>query len=81
MLKGKCHSCDRMIQKTVTDTCIYCGASLEAGQRFTAEEKKEILRLKQKLAEDRRANSVVVSKPSTGSTFLAAGDLSGGGDC
>ncbi len=81
MLKGNCPSCDRKIQKTVADTCMYCGASLEAEQRFTPEEKKEILKSKQKRAEDLRANALTSSSPSTGSTFLAGGDLGGGGDC
>ena len=81
MLKGNCPSCDRKIQKTMTDTCMYCGASLEAGQRFTPEEKMEILRSKQKLAKDLQAKTLAAPNISTGSTFLAGSDLNGGGDC
>tara|TARA_R110001606_G_scaffold390070_1_gene556761 strand:+ start:2417 stop:2680 length:264 start_codon:yes stop_codon:yes gene_type:complete len=81
VLKGNCPSCDRKIQKTITDTCMYCGASLEAEQRFTPEEKKEILRSKQKLAKDLNAKTSAAPNSTTGSTFLAGGDLGGGGDC
>tara|TARA_Y100001001_G_C7809425_1_gene239239 strand:- start:277 stop:459 length:183 start_codon:yes stop_codon:yes gene_type:complete len=60
---------------------MYCGASLEAQQRFSTEEKQEILESKQKLSKELKDKTLATSKRINGSAFFTGGDLGGGGDC
>ena len=82
MFKGNCSNCGRKIQKTTTNKCMYCGTDLEPHQRFTQEEKRQILESKKELEKQLETKDGVGHAKGIGTAFLGGGEFGGGGgDC
>lgn len=81
MDKGNCTNCGRRIQKTTTDSYMYCGAELELEQRFNQEEKQAILAAEKNLDEEFKAKDQADDSVGIGAAFFDVGDVGGGSDC
>ena len=86
MEKRICTNCERVLQKTTHDKCMYCGAEIPPELRLSDDKKSEISEKQQ--AEHKRQMKKASRSSHTDNddsvipiAITVASDISGGGDC
>ena len=81
--KGVCAACNRPIQQSTHDKCLYCGEPLLAHQRYSAEEKAKIEALRQQREDEWQAEQkrrIQERRETTGSRDAGGGTIGGDAD-
>jgi len=85
MEKRICTNCDRVLQKTTHDKCMYCGAEIPIELRLSDEQKNKIAEKQQEEHKKQMKNSSPSSPDNDDSIIslgiIMGGDISGGSDC
>ena len=85
MENRKCIKCERVLQKTTYDKCMYCGAEIPVELRLSAKQKESIAE-KQKEEHNKQMSKKKSLPNDSDDSIISTGiivgiDLSGGGDC
>ncbi|MBB5213125.1 hypothetical protein [Microbulbifer hydrolyticus] len=76
MNKGLCHICDRQIQNTGFDKCMYCGAELLENQKFTESEKALLADMRKSVeTELRQKKAAQTGAPTSTDGFVGGLDF------
>lgn len=85
MEKRICTNCERILQKSTHDKCMYCGAEIPVELRLSEEQKNEISE-KQQEEHNKQMNKNSPSSLDNDDSIIStcitiSSDISGGGDC